>query len=138
VEKNKSRKAKILVVDDDDGLRGALRIHLESVGYEIDEACDGKDAMEKYQESMPDNPYDLILLDMIMDQVDGVRVIDFIRSEENVRGMMGGENKPIPIIMVTALPRGLVNAPEESPDDYINKPFEIQDLVDKIEKKLKA
>jgi DNA-binding response OmpR family regulator len=63
--------ARILVVDDDDQVRGVLRAMLEREGYEVDEAPDGRAAVARYKEQ----PADLVVLDMLMPEMEGVETM---------------------------------------------------------------
>ncbi len=78
---------KILVVDDEDKMRQVIKIYLQKEGYIVEEASDGKEALEKIEITK----YSLILLDIMMPEIDGWTVCRKIR-----------EDFTIPIIMLTA------------------------------------
>ncbi|MCT4605663.1 MAG: response regulator transcription factor [Marinisporobacter sp.] len=115
---------KILVVDDEPKLRQVIKIYLSREGYIVEEACDGKDALGKYEK----NEFSLILLDVMMPQIDGWTVCRKIREESS-----------IPIIMLTA--RGeeydKLFGFELGIDDYITKPFSPKEVVARVKAVLK-
>ena len=114
-------KNKILVVDDEQRMRKIINDFLSKSGYEVIEACDGEEALEKFFE---DSEIDLILLDIMMPRLDGWGVCKEIRKESKV-----------PIIMLTA------RADESDEllgfdlgvDEYITKPFSPKILVARVE-----
>ncbi len=74
-------KAKILIVDDDPQLRQALRLALKSKGFRCEEAENGRRALEKLCEAtVRQEPYDLVLLDIIMPEVDGWQFLQAVKS----------------------------------------------------------
>lgn len=107
---------KILVVDDEERIRRLLKMYLEKAEYEIDEAKDGKRALEMALE----NEYDLILLDLMMPEMDGIEVAEELRKE-----------KETPIMMLTAKGEELnrIQGFEVGADDYIVKPFSPREIV---------
>lgn len=107
---------KLLVVDDEDRIRRLLRMYLEKEEYEIDEAKDGKTALEMALEE----EYDLILLDLMMPEMDGIEVAEKLREE-----------KETPIMMLTAKGEELnrIQGFEVGADDYIVKPFSPREIV---------
>lgn len=109
----------ILVVEDDDTLRGALVFNLERNGYRVIEAADGYDALDKARAHAPD----LILLDVMLPKLDGRQVCRAIRQDSGV-----------PILMLTALDREMdvVNSFELGADDYVSKPFSVKELLARI------
>jgi len=111
----------ILVVDDEKTLVKALKFGLEKEGYQIDAAYDGKEALDKVNNS--DNHYDLIILDLMLPEVDGFEVCRTIRKSMDV-----------PIIMLTAKDEDIdkVLGLELGADDYITKPFNTRELTARI------
>lgn len=101
---------KILIADDEAEIRDVLHLYLEKDGYEVVEAVDGVDAMEKIQKENPD----LVILDIMMPGLDGYRVL------RNVR-----ENNNIPVIMLSAKDTDAdkILGLDLGADDYITKPF---------------
>lgn len=109
-------KIKILVVDDEDRIRRLLKMYLERENYEIEEAADGKEALEMAL----NHDYNCILLDLMMPEKDGIEVCKEIRKE-----------KATPIIMLTAKGEeaNRVQGFEVGADDYIVKPFSPREVV---------
>ncbi|MBY7143465.1 response regulator transcription factor [Virgibacillus sp. NKC19-3] len=108
--------SKILVVDDEERIRRLIRMYLERDDYEIDEAENGKDALQKALK----NDYDVILLDIMMPEMDGIEVCRELRKE-----------KETPVIMLTAKGEesNRVQGFETGADDYIVKPFSPREVV---------
>ena len=109
----------ILVVDDEQLLVKGIKFNLENEGYQVETAFDGKKALELAR----NNNYDLIILDLMMPEIDGLECCMKIREFSNV-----------PIIMLTA--RGedadKIIGFECGADDYITKPFNILELKARI------
>lgn len=120
-------KKRILLVDDEEDLRKMLRFRLESMDYDVSEAEDGQEGLDKARSNMPD----LILLDLMLPKLDGFKVCRILKFD--------AKYKDIPIIMFTA------KAQEEDKDAgrdvcadaYITKPFEPAVLVSKIKELLR-
>lgn len=108
--------AKILVVDDEERIRRLIRMYLEREDFIIEEASNGKDALEMALES----DYDVILLDIMMPEMDGIEVCEELRKE-----------KKTPVIMLTAKGEetNRVQGFESGADDYIVKPFSPREVV---------
>lgn len=107
---------KILIVEDDAGIADFVNAELLHEGYSTVLAGDGRTALEVFEKEHPD----LILLDVMLPELSGLEVLRRIRKESNV-----------PVIVVTA--RGetydRVNGLNAGADDYIPKPFEIEELL---------
>ncbi|MGI6740084.1 MAG: response regulator transcription factor [Brevefilum sp.] len=114
-----SRKYRILVVDDERRMVGFIRLNLEQDGYEVIEAFNGTDALNRLRDSLPD----LILLDVMMPDIDGFQVLRTIR-----------EISQVPVIMLTAKGEedDKVRGLELGADDYITKPFSPRELVSRV------
>ena len=110
---------RILVVDDERLLVKGIKFNLENDGYIVDGAYDGKAALELFRE----NKYDLIILDLMLPEIDGLTVCRKIREESNV-----------PVIMLTAKSESMdkLLGFECGADDYITKPFDILELKARI------
>jgi CheY-like chemotaxis protein len=125
---------KILVVDDDPDITETVRFRLEKEGYEVMTAGDGEDALGQVRQGYPD----LIVLDVMMPKENGYRVSRMIKQYEQEGKVL----KRIPIILLTA--RNLKNDPEREKmfmefsqaNEVIYKPFEMDDLVQRIRKLL--
>lgn len=115
-ETNQDNKKKLLVVDDEDRIRRLLKMYLEKADYSIEEAENGQKALDMALE----NDYDLILLDVMMPEMDGLEVAEEIRKE-----------KETPIMMLTAKGEELnrIQGFEAGVDDYIVKPFSPREIV---------
>lgn len=113
---------KILVVDDEEGVRDSLREFLEEQGYAIREAADGEEALAM---TFTEKPH-LILLDLRLPKLDGYQVCQTLKGNPITRN--------IPIIMITALSATpqKVKGIEYGADDYITKPFDLEELVARI------
>jgi two-component system, OmpR family, alkaline phosphatase synthesis response regulator PhoP len=115
-------KAKILIIDDDEEIQDLTRETLEPEGYAISTASNGKAGLRAITDSAPD----LILLDLMMPEMDGLDVCRQIKTDEN--------RKRIPIIMLSAKDHeaDIVSGLELGADDYITKPFSTRVLVARI------
>lgn len=114
-----ARKYRILVVDDERRMVGFIRLNLEQDGFEIIEAFNGTDALNRLRDSLPD----LILLDVMMPDIDGFEVLRTIR-----------EISQVPVIMLTAKGEedDKVKGLELGADDYVTKPFSPRELVSRV------
>lgn len=117
---------RVLIVDDEKNMRWVLGEALRAEGYEIAEASDGKEALEKVSESVPD----LMVLDHKMPAPDGMEVLRRIRA----KGMS------FPIIMLTAHGnvQTAVEAMKAGATEYLTKPFDLEELKLVIEKALRT
>jgi len=116
---------KILVVDDAAFMRSMLRRILEDEGYEVQEAPDGDVAIKKYKESK----YDLITMDIVMPNVDGVTAVkEIMRVDPEAR-----------IIMITALAHKtlVLRALRAGAKDFIVKPFDSTAVIEAVKNTLK-
>lgn len=115
---------RILIVDDEDRIRRLLRMYLERENYIVDEAADGIEALNKSLEL----DYDLILLDLMLPEIDGIEICEKIR-----------EKKSTPIIMLTAKGEegNRVQGFEVGADDYVVKPFSPREVIYRVKAILK-
>lgn len=113
----------ILVAEDEESIREFININLRLAGYDIIEACDGIQAVEKYNKYASD--IDIAVLDIMMPGCDGVEVCKHIRSRNSNAG----------IIFLTAKTQehDKVNALISGADDYITKPFSTAELVARVD-----
>jgi len=111
--------AKILVVDDEPQIRRMMRATLSSNGYQVDEAKTGEEALEKLRSYQPD----LVLLDLNMPGMGGI---------EACRAMREGSDVPIIILTVRNAEKEKVEALDAGADDYVSKPFGMQELMARI------
>lgn len=120
-------KIKILVVDDEKNIVELLKINLERYGYDVISAYTGMEAITLTSTNTPD----LILLDVMLPDSDGIKICSMIRSNE--------KTSDIPIIMVSAKSEeedkieGLI----AGADDYITKPFSIKEIEARIQSVLR-
>jgi len=114
-------KIRVLAVDDEPDLLQLLGIHLRSKGYEVTKATNGAEAIEKIRQ---DPNFDLVIMDIMMPQVDGVAACNRIR-----------EFSPVPILFLTAKSKQTdkQEAYESGGDDYLVKPFSREELLMKVE-----
>ena len=110
---------KILIVDDEPLIVKGLKYSLEQDGYETDSAQDGEEAIAKFSSE----PFDLILLDVMLPKIDGIEVCQRIREKSNV-----------PIIMLTAKGEDMdkILGLEYGADDYMTKPFNILEVKARV------
>ena len=113
---------KIFIADDESGFVSTLRTRLEFEGFEITTAPDGKAALELIPQEMPD----LVLLDIMMPAVNGYQVCRELKGNE--------DTSSIPILMLTAKSQesDKLWGKEAGADDYVTKPFDMGDLIEKI------
>src|SRR5260370_1086801 len=107
---------KILVVDDDPQIRRVMRVRLTGVGYEIAEARSGEQAVETFREYLPD----LVLLDLNMPGMGGIETCRQIRENSEV---------PVIVLTVTDSEHEKVVALDAGADDYVTKPFGMNELL---------
>jgi two-component system KDP operon response regulator KdpE len=110
---------KILVVDDDPQIRRVMKATLVGHGYEVIEARTGEDALEMFARDMPG----LILLDMNMPGMGGL---------ETCRAIRAGSDTPVIILSVRNTEKDKVAALDAGADDYVTKPFGIEELLARI------
>jgi DNA-binding response OmpR family regulator len=111
---------RILIVDDDKDLIEGLRWYLEAEGFEIVTASDGEAALDTLRQKFPD----LVILDIMMPKMDGIKACEIISRESDAMIMMlsARDNE---IDKVRALKLGA--------DDYVTKPFQISELVARVQ-----
>ena len=110
----------VLIVEDDPNIRELLQLYLEKDGYAVTLAADGGQGLNKFRSIKPD----LVLLDVMMPVMDGWAVCKAIRAEGNT-----------PVIMLTAKGEtdDKVQGLKAGADDYVTKPFEMKELLARIE-----
>ena len=113
---------KILVVDDEVDLVKTIRFPLEMEGYAVLVSHNGEDALNQARKENPD----LILLDIMLPKLDGYKVCRLLKFDERY--------KHIPILMLTAKTQEKykILGMETGADEYITKPFDIDELVEKV------
>ena len=108
--------AKVLIVEDDDGISEFVNLELKHEGFETVLAKTGREGLEKFESENPD----MVLLDVMLPEMNGLEVLRRIRSKSNV-----------PVILETARGETIdkINGLNSGADDYISKPFEIEELL---------
>jgi len=119
-------KKKILIVDDEQDFVDLVKLRLETNNYQVITASDGKQALSIAAKEKPD----LILLDILMPEIDGVKVCQKLKSDPLTAGMV--------IVMLTAKDRPLdiKLAKQAGADEYIIKPFDDKTLLFNIKQLL--
>ncbi len=120
-------RQKILIVDDEMATLLPLKRSLESEGYMVIEACNGYEAIKRSKSEMPE----LIILDLMMPGMDGIEVCNQLKKDSLT--------EKIPVIMLTARDevRDKVEGLETGADDYVTKPFNLNELKARIRNILK-
>ncbi len=118
----KTLKQRILVVDDEPDAVELLEFNLRNAGYDVTTAEDGDEALKKARAKRPD----LILLDVMLPEVDGLEVCKILRRDE--------QTSSVPIIMLTAKAAEIdrILGLELGADDYVTKPFNVRELLLRI------
>jgi len=115
------KKARVLVVDDDELLRMCLVDWLQKDGYRTDTAADGNEALAKLRAT----PYDMLLVDIVMPGMNGISLLEEVRKEDPDQ----------PIVMMTAHGSidSAVEAMKKGASDYLQKPFDPKQLRTRLE-----
>ncbi len=115
--------AKILVVEDDPAVRDVVEHALSREGMETATVENGEEALERLR----GEPFDLVVLDVMLPGIDGISVCRELRAD-------GGENGDIPVVMLTARDDeiNVVVGLEVGADDYVTKPFSPRELVSRV------
>jgi DNA-binding response OmpR family regulator len=118
------RSARILLVDDEQSIQTLLSYPLRKEGYDVVQATDGRQALDRFEEQ----PFDLVVLDLMLPKVDGLEICRQLRSRSAV-----------PIIMLTAKSEEIdkVVGLELGADDYITKPFSLREFSSRIKAALR-
>ena len=116
------QQPRVLLVDDEPGIRNAVQAYLEDEGFEVSTAIDGEEGWQKAQQMMPD----VLISDVMMPRCDGYELLKKIREDERLGGT--------PIIFLTA--KGMTidrtQGYQAGVDDYIPKPFDPDELVARV------
>lgn len=121
------KKKRILVADDDEDFRSAMRAVLEFAGYKVQTAGDGKEALKEIKS----HKYDLLVLDVVMPEIDGVKLFQMARRSRRY--------KDIPVVFVSA--HQALNEMDERKREivkeagaYIRKPFQTKTFLETVRK----
>jgi DNA-binding response OmpR family regulator len=119
-------KSRILLIEDDPHISKFLELELQHEGYEVNHVSNGKAAIESISEKLPD----LVILDIMIPEIDGYHVLQIIREDYS---------NELPVIMLTAKRevKDKVKGLRTGADDYLTKPFHIEELIARIETQLR-
>jgi len=116
------KNASILLVEDEENFRDALKLNLELEGYSITSANDGAQAIKAVEQEY----FDLIILDIMLPEIDGITVVETIRVQNN----------EVPILILSAKNSSAdrVLGLKKGADDYLTKPFNLEELLLRVQK----
>jgi two-component system, OmpR family, alkaline phosphatase synthesis response regulator PhoP len=117
-----STRPSILLVEDEENLHDALKLNLELEGYEVTSAFTGSEALQKVQ----DEYFDLLILDVMLPELDGISVTETIRVQNN--------EVPILILSAKNASSDRVLGLKKGADDYLTKPFNLEELLLRVHK----
>ena len=114
--------AKILVIDDEKDVLEVLRLVLSRSGYEVTASSSGMEGLASAQSERPD----LVLLDIMMQRMDGWEVLRALKS--------GAETRDIPVVILSARvePKDKIRGLQEGAVDYVTKPFAVREILEKV------
>ena len=116
------RRPKILIVEDEPGMVEILRLNLQASNYGVVVAGDGLKALQIFESEEPD----LVTLDLDVPKVSGYRLIRLFKQ--------AGQSQPVPVIVITASDyEEAEEVVDAGADDFITKPFDPAELIDKID-----
>ena len=115
----------ILLVEDEENLHEALKLNLEMEGYEVTSAYDGTEALLKIASAY----FDLIIMDIMIPEIDGITVTENVRVHNN----------DVPILMLSAKNSSAdkIIGLKKGADDYLTKPFNLEELILRVDKLIK-
>lgn len=110
---------KILIVEDEEAISDLIRMHLTRAGYVCEQAFDGKEGADK----ICSKHYDLVSLDIMLPEISGYELLDYVKTNDT------------PVIFITAMGElsDKVKGLRAGADDYITKPFEMVELLARVE-----
>ena len=111
--------ARLLVVEDDDGIRAALRLALQDEGYDVVDCASAEEALERVRGAT----VDLMLVDLMLGGMDGFTFIRTVRPTSDA---------PIIVLSARADTHDIVAALEAGADDYVTKPFELKEVTARL------
>lgn len=120
-----TKKYSILLVEDEENLQEALKLNLELEGYEVTSCFDGAQALKMVAQEH----FDLIILDVMLPEIDGIAVCETIRLN----------NTELPILILSAKNSSAdrVLGLKKGADDYLTKPFNLEELLLRVDKLIK-
>jgi DNA-binding response OmpR family regulator len=121
--RKKASRTRILVVDDEPNIVQTLQDRLEMNEYEVITAGNGREGLQKFEQERPD----VILLDVIMPIMDGHEMLESLRKQP------GGQDVSVIMLTARSQTQDIARANACGIDDYIVKPFDLSELLEKIE-----
>ena len=112
----------VLIVDDDPVVRRMLQLSFESEGFDVSTAGDGLEGLEAMRSGKPD----VVILDIMMPKLDGMRVMNEVNGDDNLRGT------PVILLSAKATSLDVDLGLKAGAADYITKPVDPIDLVDRV------
>jgi len=112
----------VLIVDDDPVVRRMLQLSFESEGFDVSTAGDGLEGLESMRASKPD----VVILDIMMPKLDGMKVLDELNGDDNLRGT------PVILLSAKATSLDVELGLKAGATDYVTKPCDPIDLVDRV------
>lgn len=115
----------ILIAEDEPLMRKTLSMKLEKEGYKVISCADGREALQKLEEQKPD----MVITDIMLPYASGLEIISFVKNK----------NSSLPVIVLSALglEKTVENAFDLGADDYVTKPFNLNELVIRVKRLLK-
>jgi len=113
---------KILVIDDEEDVLEVLRLVLSRSGYEVDATSSGMEGLARAQAGQPD----LVLLDIMMQRMDGWEVLRALKSDAATRDI------PVVILSARVEPKDKIRGLQEGAVDYVTKPFAVREILEKV------
>jgi DNA-binding response OmpR family regulator len=114
--------AKILVIDDEVDVLEVLRLVLSRSGYQVAASVSGIEGLAHAQSERPD----LVLLDIMMQRMDGWEVLRALKSDETTRDI------PVVILSARVEPKDKIRGLQEGAVDYVTKPFAVREILEKV------
>ena len=114
--------SKILVVDDEQDVLDVLRLVLAKSGYEVLTATSGMEGLTQAESQLPD----LIVLDIMMQQMDGWEVLKLLKLDERTSSI------PVVILSARVEPKDMIRGLQEGAIDYVTKPFAVREILTKV------
>lgn len=119
------RSHKILVVDDDPDISMMLKLMLEYKGYTVNTA----ERAEETYTILRDHPIDLVIMDMLLSGANGTDICTELKKNS--------ETRQVPVMMISAHPNAREICLQAGADDFVSKPFDMQDILSKISRLIK-
>jgi DNA-binding response OmpR family regulator len=115
-------EASVLIVDDDPVVRRMLQLSFESEGFDVSTASDGLEGLEAMRRDKPN----VVVLDIMMPKLDGMRVMNELQDDDDLRGM------PVILLSAKATSLDIDLGLKAGASDYVTKPCDPIDLVDRV------